>query len=311
MYACTHTHEIHNKYCYTFAMDWFSRHRYAAALSSTILLIAIGYVTVINRSAIGPTSGAGSININGVIQNTDPGALIPTTPTPTRPNTVDVPYTKIVPVENQPVIKQSSATTDFDWNSFIDSLSAGASQIAKSNTTNDAGISDAYAFIPSGLFSPPQQEPVAALTDSQKALYSWGSDVGSIIQSYENSHPNQAAILTDHMQDRDNPAKIAAMKQLGADLKNVANSIDNIGEAPPQMSTAGPALSAAYRDIGTKLAAVPDAQGDEAIVKAILTYNSAAESFAQKYVSVVLVFQANGVKFTQDEPGGVFMFPGN
>lgn len=165
--------------------------------------------------------------------------------------------------------------------------------------------------MPSNLLSLPAQEPVAAMTDSQKALYAWGSDVGSIIQAYENAHPNQAATLTDHMQDRDNPTKIAAMKQLGADLKNVASSMDNIGTAPPQMVSAGQALTAAYRDIGEKLAAVPDAKGDEAIVKAILTYNSAAEDFARKFVSVVLIFQANGVKFAQNEPGSVFMFPGN
>jgi hypothetical protein len=147
------------------------------------------------------------------------------------------------------------------------------------------------------------------MSDSQKALYGWGTDAGNIILSYENEHPNQPQILTDQMQDRQNPVKIAALKKLGSDLVVTGDAIDAIGTPPPQLSTAGPALAAAYREIGHNLALIPDAGGDDATVKAILAYNKSAEAFAKKYVQVVLVFQANDVKFTQNEPGSVFMFP--
>jgi hypothetical protein len=151
-------------------------------------------------------------------------------------------------------------------------------------------------------------QPLNKMNASQQKLYGWGSDAGSVILSYENLHPNQVAILTNFIQDREDAGKIAAMKQLGADLQGVGNSLETI-LPPPQMSAAAPALANAYREIGRNLAAIPDAKGDEALVKAILFYNKSAEDFVQKYVNVVLIFQANDVKFTQDEPGGVFMFP--
>lgn len=288
-------------------MDWMRRHQYFAGLAGAGLLVVVGYAMVANRIAIGPSGASNAIDIHGVIQNTDPAAPIPSTPQPVRPTAVDVPYTKIT--QPSPTTSQTPQNDNFDWNSFIGSLSHATTQMSAGGT--DTGISDAYAFVPSNLISPPYEQSLNTMTASQKALYGWGSDAGGAIKSYEDSHPNQAAILTNHMQDRDNPAKIAAMKQLGADLKNVALTIDNMGTPPPQLATAAPELAAAYRDIGEKLAAVPDSKGDEAIVKAILTYNSAAEAFVQKYVNVVLILQANDVKFTQDEPGSVFMFPSN
>jgi hypothetical protein len=294
-------------------MDWMFRHRYFAALFSAAFLVFVGFVIVQNRSAVGPSS-SNSIDVNGVIQADNPAAPIPSTAAPARPAAVDVPYTKVTQPDNPNATAANVPQNDgFDWNSFIASLSNAATQMATGATSSepDNGISDAYAFVPSGLISPPTEKPLNSLTPSQRDLYGWGTDVGSVIQSYESAHPNQVAILTDYMQDRQNPDKIAAMKQLGADLEGVGDSINNVNNPPPQMATAGAGLAAAYKDIGQKLAIIPDAKGDDATVKAILTYDSAAEAFVQKYVAVALVFQANGVTFSQDTPGGVFMFPGN
>jgi hypothetical protein len=75
------------------------------------------------------------------------------------------------------------------------------------------------------------------------------------------------------------------------------------------MKTAAPALADAYRDIGHKLSAIPDAAGDSATVQAIMTYDKSADAFVGKFVNVVTILQANGIKYAQSEPGGVFMMP--
>jgi hypothetical protein len=294
---------------YPIQVDPLLRHRYIAALVAAGTLFMIGTFVVVSRSAVSPGAGYGGITINGVIQASDPAAIIPTAPAPVRPTAVDVPYTKITTQPN-PSPPQPPQSDYFDWDSFVSALSRPPAVPAKTDT-GESSISDAYAFVPKGLISIEDMQPLNTMSASQKLLYGWGSDVGSAILTYENANPNQPAILTDFAQDRESPGKIAAMKRLGADLQAVGNSIETIGDTPPQMTTAGPALANAYREIGRNLALIPDAKGDEAFVQAILTYNKSAEDFVQKYVAVALIFQANDVKFTQDEPGGVFMFPGN
>jgi len=275
------------------------------------ILIFIGTLVVLNRAGISPVGGTSGLDINGVIQNTNSASPIPVAPPPVRPTAVNVPLTKLTgnssPASTPP---PSPPSETFDWSSFITALTHPSTQTSNaSGNGQNTGISDAYSFIPSGLVSPQEPKSTFTMSDSQKALYGWGQDAGSVIKGYEDSHPNQPAILTDYMQDRQSTSKIAAMKQLGADLQGVGDSIDGVGSAPPQMSTAGPALADAYREIGRNLAAIPDVQGDNATVQAILTYDKSAEAFAKKYVNVVLIFQANDVAYTQNEPGGVFMFP--
>ncbi len=259
-----------------------------------------------NRSALSPASNISGLDINGVIQANNSALPITNNPRPVRPSAVDVPYTK-VNTATAPAPTPPPASDAFDWNSFFASLTHSSQ--TQNPVPGDTSISDAYAFVPTGLISAQTQADVHKMTATQKALYNWGNDAGGAIQSYENNHPDQPAILTNFMQDRQNPAKIAAMKQLGADLQAIGNSFDTLMGIPPQLSTAAPALADAYREIGRNLAIIPDAAGDEATVKAILTYDKSAEEFVHKFVAVALILQANGIQFTQDEGGGVFMFP--
>lgn len=289
-------------------MDSIKRHRYVTALVIAGTIFAIGVIVVLNRAGISEVGNANGLDINGVLQASNNAEPIPGAPPPVRPAGVNVPYTDIhAPAKNTPAQNpQPTSDNSFNWSSFVASLS----HPPKQNTgTQSTSTSEAYSFFPSGLISPALQEPLTSMTASQKALYGWGEDAGGVILGYEQEHQNQPQILTDHMQDRQNPAKIAAVKKLGTDLQAVGDAIDGVGDIPPQMSTAGPALANAYREIGRNLAAIPDAKGDDATVKAILLYNKSAEAFVKKYVQVVLIFQANDVKFTQSEPGGVFMFP--
>jgi hypothetical protein len=292
------------------SMDPLLRHRYVAALTAAGMLFVIGTIVVVNRAGITPADNSmAGVNINGVIHDPGNAMAVQNTPSSGSLSPITLPYTNVYSgVSSEPQDAQASNSDAFDWDSFIYSLSKPATQ---TQNTNQTPTPDAYSFIPSGLITLDKPQSTYTMSASQKALYGWGNDIGSIVKSYEDNHPNQPQILTDHMQDRYNPQKIAAMKALGADLQAVGNSIDSLSPVPPQMQNAAPTLANAYREIGRNLAAIPEAKGDSATVEAILTYNKSAEAFVGKFVAVVLIFQANDVKFGQNEPGSVFMFPTN
>lgn len=261
-----------------------------------------------NRAGITYSGNTGGFNYSGVLQGTNSPVPIPVAPPPTRPQGTSTPYVNVFATssKNPPPPISPVTDTSFDWGSFITALTHPPKQ---TDTGSSTSISDAYAFIPTGLFSIPEPQSAITMPESQKPLYNWGQDAGSIVLSFEGEHPNQPQVLTDFINDRQNPSKIAAMKQLGADFAAVGENISNIDPDPSQMKTAAPALAKAYKEIGQNLAAIPDAVGDEALVKAILTYDTSAEAFVQKFVNVVQILQASGVKYSQNEPGGVFMFP--
>jgi len=286
------------------------RNRYISGLFAAGALVLIGAALVINRSGTASTGNPYGLNISGVIQSGGSALPTPVAPPPQKPGGVNAPYVNVKATSTATTTQVTQPAQDssfFDWNSFVAALSHPPK--ASAATSSDTGISEAYSFIPTGLFSPPSPQTSMDMTDSQKALHGWGQSAGEIILAFESSHTNQPATLTDFIQDRQNASKIASMKQLGADLTSVGDSIAAIDPLPPQMQTAGPGLADAYREIGRNLAAIPDAKGDDATVKAILTYDKSAEAFIQKYVNVVNILATNGIKYTQDEPGGVFMFP--
>lgn len=287
------------------------RHRYVAALILSGILFTIGAALVMNRSGITQTGSSNGFYISGVLQGNESALpLYNNTPQPIRPSGVNVPISSSYgrPTTTVAVVKTEPQSDVFDWNSFIASLTHFSNQASKTDPEEDT-LADAYAFIPSGLISPPKQKTAEEMSESQKAIYGWGQDAGNSILSYEQQHPNQPQILTDFIQDREDPLKIMGMKNLGGDLIAVGDHIAEIGSVPGQLKTAASELASAYREIGTNLSAIPDAKGDEALVEAILKYNTSAEAFVGKFVNVVLIFQANDVKFTQNEAGGVFMFP--
>jgi hypothetical protein len=287
------------------------RPRYVAALIASGIVFAIGTALVMNRSGITQTGNSNGFYISGVLQGNESALpLYYNTPQPVRPSGVDVPISSSYgrPATTATPVKSEAVSDVFDWNSFIASLTHFSNQASKTDPGEDS-LADAYAFIPSGLISPPKQKSSEEMSETQKAIYGWGQDAGNSILSYEQQHPNQPQILTDFIQDRENPLKIAEMKRLGADLIAVGDHIAEIGTVPGQLKTASTELASAYREIGANLSKIPDAKGDEALVEAILKYNGSAEAFVGKFVNVVLIFQAHDVKFTQNEAGGVFMFP--
>lgn len=292
-------------------MHWLRSHPYADALLAAGALLVIGVLIVRSHSSVAPRTsdlatwgGAGGVFVNGVAA---PNPTAAANPTMTNANygtqAVSYGYIPLAPGEDQPDAQGISGAFDFA------AFAAALTQPMGSKNTQTTGdtASDAYSFIPSGLIA--TTTLVQTRSRQQDNLYLYGNDIGGTIQSFEYANPNQPAILKNFIEDRTNPDTQTAMKKLGNDLAAVGDSIGANSLIPTQAKSANQALAAGYRNIGTKLASIPDAQGDDGLITAIETYNSAAEDFVKKYVALALVFQSYGVVFSPGDGGAIFVFP--
>ncbi len=284
-------------------MEWLRNHPYADAVAITGSLLIIGALVVRAHTAApvqrGSTwGGAGSLVASCVAHPLD---------TSLAPNLSDTQSTSLGPIALNTETSIGGDTSGVDTSS-LDALIASVSGRIKNTDTSSSDTSSAYAFVPSGLIatttlSDTNQTPV------QKALYIYGNSVGDIIRAFEDTHPDQPTVLKNHIENRNDPNAIGAMKQLGGDLARVGDGINAIDPAPTQGKAAGEALAAAYRSIGTKLASITDHQDDTSLYDAIVSYNTAAEDFAKKYVSLAMVFQSYSVSFSPSDGGSIFVFP--
>lgn len=287
-------------------MEWLRSHPYIDALVTTAAILIVGALVVHTQLAAPTVPGTDTTwgGGGGVFANTVTGAHteLPVQPVGPQLKAEDFGY---IPMQTQNEIGTGPTddSSNFDFASFVSSLAQPVKTIVDQGDTG----SDAYAFIPSGLIATTTlSKPRSTL---QSALYAYGNDVGDLITSFETQHPNQPSILKNHMEQKNDPDAIAALKQLGNDLAHLGDSIDALGIVPKEATAANKALADAYRSIGTKLAAVPDAQENDALYDAVVTYNSAAEDFVKKYVSLALLFQSYAVTFSPGDGGSIFVFP--
>jgi len=288
-------------------MNWVSTHPYLASCVSAIVLLVVGSTVVLQKTATTPLqyqpstwAGTGGVTASPV-GGDNTGA--PQNPALAGNNSV-IPYHYVSPFGTQP-----SGTDGAPAVSDDDPLSQLASMIQKpASGTADGNTdpSDAYSFIPNGLISIPDTSTKD--TPAQAALRSYGNDIGAVIQSFEQSNPDQVAILKNFMEDRNDPDKAEAMRKLGGGLNYIGTLIEQESPVPSQMKAPQAALAAGYHEIGKLLAAIPDAKGDDNVYNAIVTYDSAAERFVGSFVNFALIFPASGVNFSQDESGSIFMF---
>lgn len=201
------------------------------------------------------------------------------------------------------------ATSSFDLNAFLQTLTDAVHASTTVQASGNADISGAYAFIPTGLIA--NTSPMQAKTPTQQALYVYGNDVGSIIQSYESLHADAPQILRDQAEDRTDAAKAAKLIKLGNDLGSVGTQMLSMDGVPPPAQSAHKALAEGYIMIGQKLALVPQAGNDTDFVNAVQAYDAAADDFIKKYVALAQLFRSYGVTFSQDDPGSVFTFNSN
>lgn len=279
-------------------------HPYAASLIGALLAVLAGALVVLNRSSVQPRDELRAWGgVGGAFEPTSAGAA-------QMPETRDNLYTQVQsgpPFRYAPAL-QSPVTLEgdsFDFESLIAQLSESGR--ARSGAASDSPEPplNAYSFIPQGLVS--ISAPKRTMTDTQRALYDYGNEVGGRIQSFEERHRGAPQILKDQFEDRHNPEKNAALLSLARALGDLGKELSAI-QAPPEVQSAHQKVAASYKELGEKLSKVPDAKTDEAVLNAILAYNAAAEEYVRNYVSLATLLSAHGVSFSQEDAGSVFTF---
>lgn len=301
-------------------MDWIRTHPYIATCVAACTALFFGGLVVLERTqTITPvgvttwaTNSSGVIDVNSSIpSNTSQNqTLVQASIINQALNNYSAPNYK-PPVgasttTNQTVVSDSS---NFDYNAFLATLTqtASTSKSKIPTTTDTSNVFSAYAFIPSGMISTTTTY-TQQRTPTQDALYQYGNEAGSYIQSYEKFHVDTANILQDQIADRNNASKIAAVQKIGQDLQNVGTQLSGMTEVPDQVTGAHNALAASYTEIGQNLVKVPSASYDADFVNAIKAYDTSADSFTKNFVTLAMIFSAYGVKFAPEDPGSVFTF---
>ena len=287
-------------------------HPYLSALAVSAALIIVGTLIVRSRTEVSPSS-ADTFTWGSQTPLLDP-SYIPDqngNPNANRENIMqsvkkNPPFTYIPPANvTEPVNTRPDENQDsFNFEQFISMLSRGV-RVTGSVEENQE-VQNAYAFIPQGLISTSTFE--RKRTAAQQALYDWGNEAGSYIQSFEESHPNEAQILKNHIEDRGNPDAVQAVIGIADSLQSLGRNLASMDNVPRSAESAHTALAKSYQTIGKNLALVARAKSDADLIAAIQTYNASADTFAKNYIALVLVFGSYSVSFAPDEAGSVFMF---
>ena len=293
------------------AAEWIQNHIYTSVCIGAGLLLILGALVVkqhmpaLSDSTVQAWGGGGALVNPASYDPQNP--VLANLPASTFDNGASISITPI-PVTTA---ASSSSSDSFDIRGFIASLGLGAGSNAASSSAGTSGSTVAqtsYDFIPQGLISVPTSGRTR--TALQQALYTYGNDAGSYIQSYESGHQNTAPALRDQAADRQNKQKGQAVKDIGTSLTNVGLSLEHMDSVPDSVKAMNQALAQSYIDIGHKLSAIPDAPGDDTFIAAIKTYNAAVESFSRSFVAVAQYLSLSGVTFSSIDPGSVFTFSG-
>lgn len=286
---------------------------FKTAVLGTVAAIAIGFL-VVNSRTPAATNGP-STNWVGLGTLIDGVPADPQTPAPTRPDdqslfsevTQGAPFVYIPP-SGGPAQHVASNTDEFSVEDVLAALSpqSKTAWTPASVPEGEPSLMEAYAFVPQGLFSTTTEG--ATRTEAQQRLFDYGNEIGSLVQSYETMHQNTPQIATDHLADRTNPDKIAALKQVGDDIILLGKRIAAIEEVPSSARSAHDALAAGYQDVGAALKIVADAYSDQQLLDAVSTYNATMDKLTPRYIAMVTLFSMRNVSFTTSDPGSAFSF---
>ena len=183
-------------------MEWARTHPYASALCAAGVLLVLGAYVVQQRASQPVPTRATAWG------GTETPLLDPTYQ-PAQNESLDresimqrvkdnPPYTYIPPVTPATPAPTTDEPDDFD--SFVAMLMKGTSPKAPAQSGGTSTLLDAYAFIPRGLIS--TTTPSKKLTATQQALYDYGNDIGSTIESFEQQHRNSPQVLKEQAEDR-------------------------------------------------------------------------------------------------------------
>ncbi len=220
-------------------------------------------------------------------------------------------------VQSGPPFFYSAPTSDtnseekdtFDVNAFLAYLKGETTPVSESadDETPLSFFENPYSFITNGAYfsvSPSTKER----TPVQQALYEYGNNAGKIVQGFEDANQNMADVVQAQVEYPEDPLKVAALKELAGELTGVGLSLEELTSVPPEAVSQNAALAASYKEMGAKLALVPNAKTEESRVETMLAYNASAETFVTNYVALVTLFSIMEVTFAPDEAGSVFTF---
>jgi hypothetical protein len=262
-----------------------------------------GTVIVIQRAPAAPNGAtAWGGNLNSL---QDPQAYLPQPMvSTTQPNYGAISPT-FLPIQPTPLPGDTAGGSDTNLADLLAQLSAPLQPAADSTTTTpDSAL--AYDFIPRGLIA--TTTPGKKRTPQQQALYEYGNEIGTYIQAYEARSGNVPQILRDQIEDRTDPQKGNAVKDVGSSLIYIGTQMERMDSVPADVADTHAALARSYREMGAKLQQVPDAKGDQAFIAAIEAYNASADAFSRTFVSLADFFVLSGVQFAPSDPGNVFTF---
>lgn len=279
---------------------------YIAGIIGVILILVIGFVIVRQHTPMTPT---GQVNDLGTSANpayydtTGSTRDAHTTPvsTPHSPDLQLFSYNPSAPASIAGHIINSDSS--FDFHSFMQEIANPSSQTSPFNQTPAA---QNYTYAITMPISPGSS--ASARTDIQQALYLYGNTAGTYIKNYEQANPHDVATIQTYFDNRASAASATSLKQLAADLGAIGTNLKKVADVPAPIATTHEALADSYIDMGTKLAALPEAQSNGDTVKAVLTYDSAVDTYVRAYNALALAFETYGVSFGTSDSGSVFTF---
>lgn len=281
-------------------MDEIRLHPYIVTAAVVAIVVGVGTLIVAERASkpVGGSSGWNGDNalpLNPIVSNNAAAqTLRDFTP---QLGTTSAPF---IPLGAGG--ESGNYTDGFDMAAFIRSLSQ---PLQSTSVETNTDVSASYSFIPQGLIS---TSTGARRTKEQQALYDYGNEAGSYIETYQDTHQNAPQVMKAQFEDRQNAEKAQALRDIGTALTQVGLALDHIEEVPGSVASANTLLAKSYKEVGAKLSQIPDAQRDEDLAKAIQTYNAAADDLTKHYVSLALLLSLSGVTFELQDPGSVFTF---
>lgn len=173
--------------------------------------------------------------------------------------------------------------------------------------TNDLSFLDeVYSLIPQGLRTIPEPKE---LGEEAHALYEYGNEVGSYIDTYESAYGKQAvSVLNNFYKDRKSASKQEEVRHLADSIERVGKEIAGMQFVPEDLAGMHVLLAERYQDAGRKLANIPEAKNDNELLERITEYDSAADALLSALSTLAIFFATADISFTSHEPGSIFTF---
>ena len=166
-------------------------------------------------------------------------------------------------------------------------------------------VPDTEVFWNGEYTSTQQPLPEKSETQTQIELRAYGNALATLITTFNQSQGDQSQILDTFINNR---TQTTPLKQLTDNYKDLGKDIEEL-VAPGQLSRAHLGLIDAYISVGELLWELTLAGTDDVqLMERMLTYNKSSEEVAKHHISLITLFKANGVIFSDNEPGRVFSF---